>query len=580
MLRILSLSLPILLLIGPTPADAGQSRKKPNVILIMTDDQGHGDLGFHGNPIIKTPNLDKFAKQSVRMKYFYVCPVCSPTRSSLLTGRYNYRTGVVDTYIGRSMMRPGEVTLAEMLKAAGYVTGIFGKWHLGDNYPQRPIDQGFDEALVHQGGGVGQPADPPGNSYFDPVLFKNGKEFKSKGYCSDVFTDGAIDFVKRHKKEPFFVYLAYNCPHTPLQVPEKYLNMYKNKDLSHSAFPKIGQPLPGKANQDATARVYGMVTNIDDNLGRLFAVLDDLDLTDDTIVIFLTDNGPQQVRYNSGLRGRKGMVYEGGVRVPCFIRWPARLKGNRDIDPIAAHIDIVPTILEACGARKPAEVNFDGKSLMPLWLDKAKDWPDRVLYFQWHRGDEPQMYRAFAARGQRYRLVQPQGGGNSKLPGFVSFQLFDMENDPYEMNDIAAKHPKIVAKMTREYEKWFRDVGSQGYAPPRIYLGAKQQDKVMLTKQDWRGPKASWGPKGVGHWEVKVVDKGPYQVKVLFPGKPKQRKLTVQVGKEKLEAEIPKQAKEFVFNKVMLPQGPGRLQASLQQGKETFGVSYVIVEKK
>ncbi len=316
---------------------AAQKPKRPNVILIMTDDQGHGDLGFHGNPKIRTPHLDRLAKQGTRLTRFFVCPVCSPTRSSLMSGRYNYRTGVVDTYLGRSMMHPDEVTLAELLATAGYRTGIFGKWHLGDNYPLRPTDQGFHEALVLKGGGIAQPSDPPGgDGYFDPVLYRNGKAEKTKGYVSDVITDAALDFIGKNRDRPFLVYLAYNAPHGPLQVPEKYYQLYRKMNLAHGAFPQIGQPLPGKSQQDVTARVYGMVTNVDDNLGRLFARLNELKLADDTIVIFLTDNGPQQVRYNSGMLGRKGSVHEGGVRVAFFIRWPGKIPADRDVDRIAA----------------------------------------------------------------------------------------------------------------------------------------------------------------------------------------------------------------------------------------------------
>src|SRR5262245_10062555 len=232
--------------------------KRPNVVLIITDDQGYGDLGVHGNAKIRTPNLDRLAQQSVRLTHFYACPVCSPTRASLMTGRYNYRTGVVDTYLGRSLMHPDELTIAELLRDAGYRTGIFGKWHLGDNYPLRAIDQGFQEALVCKGGGLTQPSDPPGNSYFDPVLMHNGKAEKAKGYCSDVFTDAALNFIKQGSDQPFFVYLAFNAPHDPLQVDQKLVEPYLKLDLDAT-----------------TAKVYAMVENIDANVGRLTNMLDE-----------------------------------------------------------------------------------------------------------------------------------------------------------------------------------------------------------------------------------------------------------------------------------------------------------------
>lgn len=296
------------------PAQTAPAR--PNVLLIITDDQGYGDLGVHGNPKIRTPNLDRLARESVQFRSFYVSPVCSPTRASLMTGRYNYRTGVVDTYLGRSLMRAEEVTLAEILAAAGYRTGIFGKWHLGDNYPLRAMDQGFQESLVLNGGGIGQPSDPiGGESYFDPLLRRNGVLVKTKGYVSDVITDAALKFIGENRDRPFFAYLAFNAPHTPLEVPERYRDKYKQMGLSREGFPGVkevgGHPIPQNFDPETTAKIYGMVENIDDNLGRLLRGLDQFKLSDETVVIFLTDNGPQQPRYNAGMFQRKGSTHEG-----------------------------------------------------------------------------------------------------------------------------------------------------------------------------------------------------------------------------------------------------------------------------
>ncbi|MBM4042793.1 MAG: arylsulfatase, partial [Planctomycetes bacterium] len=329
---------------------------RPNVLLIITDDQCYGDLGCHGNEKLKTPNLDKLAAESVEFTQFYVCPVCAPTRASLMTGRYNYRTGAIDTYLGRAMMHPDEVTLAEVLAAAGYKTGIFGKWHLGDNYPLRPIDQGFQEALTHKGGGLCQPSDFPGNpGYTDPILDHNGKPEPTKGYCTDVYTDAALKFIEANKGQPWFCYHATNAPHSPLQVDEKYVEPYRKMGLGEN-----------------TAKVYGMVANIDENVGRLLAKLDELKLAENTIVIFLTDNGPcgsqrdkgQPIRFNAGLRDQKGTVYDGGIRVPFFFRWPAKIKTGRKVGTIAAHIDVLPTLAAACGARVPPDIKLDGLSLM------------------------------------------------------------------------------------------------------------------------------------------------------------------------------------------------------------------------
>ncbi|MGF1581579.1 MAG: arylsulfatase [Gemmataceae bacterium] len=583
--RTLSIVLALALICAlPSLCFAG-SPKKPNIILIMTDDQGHGDLGFHGNPVIRTPHLDKFAKQSVRFKNFFVCPVCSPTRSSLLTGRYNYRTGIVDTYLGRSMMHSDELTLAEMLRTAGYRTGIVGKWHLGDNYPLRPMDQGFQETLVHQGGGIGQPADPPKNSYFDPILFKNGNAKRYKGYCSDIFTDAAMDFVTKHKKQPFFLYLAFNCPHNPLQVPQKYYQMYKNKDLSHSAFPKVGQPLRGKAKQDDLAKIYGMVTNIDDNFGRLMAKLAELGIAENTIVIFLTDNGPQSNRYNSGMLAWKGSVHEGGTRVPCFVRWPAHLPQNQETTCLGAHIDIVPTLLAACNVRQPNKPKhkLDGINLLPHLKDTKKKAPDRTIFFQWHRGDEPEKFRAFAVRTANWRLVQPNGVRSGQYR--KDFQLYKITEDPYQKNNVANKYPKVLAKLKKAYTNWFEDVGStRGYAPPRIAIGSKYENPVVLTRQDWRGPKATWGKKGLGHWEVKVYRAGKYDITLKFDPVPKATSASIKIKGPGFGfgygQSVPAGTRQITARRVQLKTGNMRLSAHLGSGQHKTGVRYVIVERK
>jgi arylsulfatase A-like enzyme len=279
----------------------------PNIVLVMTDDQGWAQVGWRGNEVIQTPHLDRLAAESVEFTRFYVSPVCAPTRASLMTGRYNYRTGVVDTYLGRAMRHSDERTLPEMLGAAGYRSGIFGKWRLGDNYPMRPQDQGFDEVLVHGGGGIGQPADPPGNSYFDPILRHDGIEQQRKGYCTHIFFDAAIEFIERNREKPFFAYIPTNAPHSPYLVPDSYIEPYKTKGLD-----------------EKDAAIYGMITNIDDNVGRLVARLDDLGLAENTILIFMTDNGPTTRHFTAGLRSQKASVYEGGVRVPFLLRWPAK----------------------------------------------------------------------------------------------------------------------------------------------------------------------------------------------------------------------------------------------------------------
>jgi len=539
---------------GPARAQGQAQPKRPNIVLILTDDQSYGDVGCHGNEHLRTPNLDRLSAQGIELTHFHVSPVCSPTRASLLTGRYNYRTGVVDTYLGRSLMYPDEVTLAEMLSSAGYRTGICGKWHLGDDYPLRAIDHGFQEALVLRGGGLRQPGDPPGGSrYFDPVLIHNGLQERQKGYCMDVYTDAAMQFIERNRDRPFFAYLATNLPHGPLDVPEKYVTPYKAAGLD-----------------ETTAKVYGMIASIDENVGRCLEKLKALGLEENTIVIFMTDNGADTRRYSAGLRAAKGTVYDGGIRVPCFIRWPARLKAGGKMERIAAHIDIVPTLLDACALAPPANVKLDGLDLMPLLDGRAGDWPQRTLYFQWHRGDEPVLYRDAAARADRYKLVMHLRG---KTP---VMELYDVIADPGETKDIAAAHPDTVAEMRAGYEAWFKDVSStRGYAPPQIVIDLKHEPRPLLTRQDWRGPRAGWDADSLGYWEVEVAESGPLAITLRFAPAQAEREAHLKFGAAEVKQAVKAGAATCDFSDVRLRPGKGRLEAWLESDGKTVGVHYV-----
>ncbi len=534
--------------------------RQPNIIIILTDDQGYGDLGCHGNSSLRTPNIDRFARESIECTHFHSSPVCTPTRASLMTGRYNYRTRAIDTYLGRAMMDPEEVTLAEMLRTAGYRTGIFGKWHLGDNYPMRPMDQGFQETLVHRGGGIGQPADlPDGSHYMDPVLLHNGRIEKFRGYCMDVYTDAALRFMEGDRRHPFFVYLATNTPHTPLEVADSYVSPYRAMGFD-----------------DDTARVYGMIANIDENVGRLLAGLEALGLEEDTIVIFMTDNGAQQRnRYSAGLRAGKGTVYDGGIRVPFFIRWPAGLKGGRRMDRIAAHIDVAPTLLDACGIPQPPGIRFDGLSLMPLLKDNSALWPERTLYFQWHRGDVPELYRDCAARSERWKLVSHLGKGNEP-----SIELYDLIEDPGEERNVAAASPEIVKRLRDGYEAWFMDVSStRGYDPPRIHLGAPQENPATLTRQDWRGPRAGWNADSLGYWEVLVTAAGRFEVTLHFPAVQGDSTARFRLGDVVSAKPVRKGMTVITMDPVAIPAGAGRLEAWLEDAGQSVGVHYVDVRR-
>lgn len=533
----------------------------PNIILIMTDDQGWGQVGSHGNEVINTPNLDRLASQSVEFTRFYVSPVCAPTRASLMTGRYNYRTGVVDTYLGRAMMHADEVTLAEALGGAGYRTGIFGKWHLGDNYPMRATDQGFERALVHKGGGIGQPSDPPGTSYFDPVLQYNGEQEQFPGYCTDIFFDNAARFVELNREQPFFVYIPTNAPHSPYDVPDSYIEPYKEMGLN-----------------DKDARIYGMITNIDENVGNLMAKLDELNLAENTILIFMTDNGPTTQHFTAGLRDQKTSVYEGGIRVPFFLRWPAELEPAK-IERIAAHIDVFPTLLEAARVELDGPP-IDGMSLMPLLRGAAGNWPDRTIFIQSHRGNEPQLYRNFAAVTQKYKLVQPLSF-SEPAPEDAEFELYDIEADPGEQKNLAGELPGVVERLKTEYEAWFEDVSStRGYDPPRIPLGTEHENPVTLTRQDWRVVRSDgWSDRHLGYWEVEVAEAGDYKIQFRFTKQERAGRAELEIGDVSLDKPFTREAESLTFPDVALEPGPATLEARLIRGGKTVGVKYVDVTK-
>ena len=475
------------------PARLDAVWERPNVIVILTDDQGYGDVGVHGNVELQTPHLDRFAKDGLDLTRFYCSPVCAPTRASLMTGRHAYRTGVIHTARGGAKMHGDEITLAEMLRAAGYATGLFGKWHLGDNYPMRPQDQGFDACLWHKAGGIGQPPDHP-NSYLNPRLWRGSEPVEAQGYCTDVFFNAAREFMGANPDRPFFVYLATNAPHVPLEIAQEYVAPYAAKGLD-----------------DNTARAYGMITNIDDNVGRLLDWLEREKLRDNTLVIFLGDNGPQQERYAAGLRDRKASVYEGGIRVPCFVQWPALLRRQGRVEAVAAHIDLAPTILEACKALPPPETALDGISLLPLLHGAVEALPERSLVLQCHRGLSPERYHNAAVVRARYKLVcNPGTFHREQLDAEQAhvFELYDLGRDPGEQHNVAGAHPDTVAALRAVYDAWYDDVkATRNFEPGWIQLGSPFENPVYLCRfQD----QAHVGERPLG-WPVRVERGGVYE---------------------------------------------------------------------
>lgn len=476
--------------------------KQPNVILVITDDQGYGDLSCHGNPVLQTPNMDILHSQSTRLTNFHVSPCCAPTRAALMTGRYNTRTGVWHTVMGLSIPRKDEVMMGDVFSSSGYRTGMFGKWHLGDNYPYRPEDRGFEEVLMHGGGGVGQTPDYWGNNYFDDTYRHNGQFKKFPGYCADVWFDGAMDFIEANKERPFFCYLTTNTPHSPAHVAEKYSKPYEDKDV-------------------IAPKIYGMIANLDENIGRLLEKLKKLSLEENTILIFMTDNGTGAgynnatgKGYNAGMRGTKGSQYDGGHRVPFFIRWPGGgLEAGRDIGRLTAHIDVLPTLIELCGLKRPREVSFDGDSLAPLLMSVAGNWPERTLVVdnQWKLDSEELLkWNQSAVMTDRWRLIDGK-------------ELYDINSDPGQQNDIADSHPKVVKKLRAAYEDWWVDVskGSDEYVA--LVIGADQENPTRLNCMDWHGcgelppwnqPHIRKGLAVNGFWAVEVARDGEYELEL------------------------------------------------------------------
>ena len=472
--------------------------ERPNVLLVMTDDQGWGDVRVHGNPQIDTPVMDRLAGEGAWFERFYVSPVCAPTRASLLTGRYNLRTGTSWVTRGLETMRPDEVTVAEAFRDAGYATGLFGKWHNGAHYPSDPMGQGFDTFFGFAAGHW--------NNYFDTHLTYNGEQVETEGYISDVLTDSALAFIDRHRDEPFFCYVPYNAPHGPFQVPDAYFDRYKARELD-----------------DKMAAVYGMVENVDDNLGRLLNKLDEAGLADNTIVLFLTDNGPNGDRYNGDMRGQKGSVHEGGVRVPLFVRWPGHIAPGTVIREIAAHIDLLPTLAELTNVSMPEGPPIDGVSLAPLLRDAQASLPDRMLFTHHSRGDSLETFPG-AVRTPRYRLVREKEGD--------VWALYDMLTDPGQHVDVAAEHPEIADSLSAAYDAWFANVTAETPGRPRIPVGYEAAPQVVLPAPEsyFEGEIAFKGGAGWANdwltnwtetedrvwWELDVAEGGVYEVALEY----------------------------------------------------------------
>lgn len=467
----------VVALAATLPADAAEppSNRRPNIILVMPDDVGYGDYACLGNPLMRTPSVDAFKREALLFTQFHVSPTCSPCRSALMSGRHEFKNGVTHTILERERMSLQTVTLAQTLKSAGYTTGIFGKWHLGDEAAYRPENRGFDEVYIHGGGGIGQTypgscGDAPGNTNIGPTLWHNGKFEKTTGYCTDLFFGQAIRWMdaKRAGREPFFAYIPLNAAHGPHVVPEEYYRQYRGK--------------PG-VNED-TARFLGMVENIDTNFGTLLGKLQEWGIRENTLVIYFSgDNGGTAGTeiFNAGMRGGKGTPYQGGTRAAAFFRWPAGgIPAGAQCNALSAHIDIYPTLAEITGAKMSAEVRkqVEGRSLWPLLKDPKADWPDRMLVHhvgRWAKGEAAgAKYRRCAIQDSRFTLVNND-------------ELYDLQADPGETRNVLAEHPEAVAKLRAAYDRWWNDVQptlvNEGAVGPKI-----NPFKELYWKQFGGGP--------------------------------------------------------------------------------------------
>ncbi len=474
----------------------------PNVVFVITDDQGYGDLGCHGNDIIQTPNLDKLYTESVRFTNYHVGPTCAPTRAGIMTGRYCNCTGVWHTIAGRSLLRKDETTIADFFKAAGYRTGMFGKWHLGDNYPFHPHNRGFDTVVYHGGGGVHQTPDYWGNTYFNDTYFRNGVPEKFRGYCTDIWFDEAKKFIEDCDDTPFFCYIPTNAPHGPFNIADHYRELYN------------GDGLPGQRD-----RFYGMITNIDENVGLMRDFLREKGLEENTIFIFMTDNGTANGcnldgnayvtdGFNAGMRGKKGSEYEGGHRVPFFFHWPAGgYTSGQDIDTLIANIDFLPTLCDLCDVpiSDDALERINGTSVKPL-LEGTDNWNDRTIVTDSQRVENPIKWRKCATMTQRWRLINGE-------------ELYDMDSDREQRHNVAEQHPEVVAELRQHYEDWWAIVSERFGEDVPIIVGSESEPISVITTHDWHNENSAsaWNQASIrrgmecnGRWAIDVAEAGDY----------------------------------------------------------------------
>src|SRR5262245_26773722 len=566
-------------------ASAAQPRP-PNIVVILADDQGWGDLSIHGNTNLSTPHIDSLARDGALFERFYVCAVCSPTRAEFLTGRYHARGGVRGTSTGQERLNLDEKTIAQTFQSAGYATGAFGKWHNGSQFPYHPNARGFDEYYGFTSGHWGQ--------YFDAELDHNGRLVRGKGYITDDLTNHAIEFITRHRDGPFFCYLPFNTPHSPMQVPDRFFEKFSHFD------PPLRARDPRQEQIPMTRAVLAMSENIDWNAGRVLAKLDELKLTDNTIVLYFADNGPNSWRWNGGMKGRKGSTDEGGIRSPLLIRWPGHIPSGTRISQIAGAIDLLPTLADLAGAKVASTKPLDGLSLKPLLTASSTSWPDRTLVNEWNS--------RISLRTQQYRLD-------------TAGSLFDMVADPEQRRDIAKEKPEVTAKLRAEAEKWRKDLGlpqgpdsrpfTVGYSP-MTPLPARDGVPHGNVKRSESAPNCSYFTNWTSTtdkitWDVEIGYPGKYEAVVYYtcPAADVGSPLELALGEARVQTKVseahdppvygaqhdrvPRKGESFMKDFKPMPLGAidlksGRGQLTLRAlsvaGKQVMDVRYVVLTRK
>ena len=472
------------------------AKSKPNVVLLLTDDQGYGDIAAHGNPIIQTPNMDRLHESSVRFTNFHVDPTCAPTRGALMTGKYAHHVRVWHTIAGGNSLRETEMTMADVFKASGYSTALFGKWHLGANYPYRPMDRGFEEWLGSGAGGPGTTDDYFTNDRVNDFYWHNGERKFIEGYNPVVFYDAAINYVKQQaqREKPFFIYVPTYAPHGPFSIPdpertEKYVEAGYSKKVAYH---------------------YAMIEHIDDSIGRLLDTLEQTGVADDTLVIFMTDNGATVGKsvFNAGMRGGKGSEYDGGHRVPLFIRWPnGKLAHGNDITDLNAHIDVLPTLIELCGLTPPRQVELDGRSFKEQLYHPEKTLPTRVVCVERQRTMLPEKWSGTTAMQGSWRLVRNR-------------ELYNVSTDPAQTNNVINQHPEIAQHLSSAFDAYWEMVTPGDREHTRPIIGSAQDPETYLTSEEWYSERIPpWnhgsiaqGKEGNGLWWIHVNTPGTYQI--------------------------------------------------------------------